>query len=408
MNPAILSLIALAIVILVSCVSRLNVGVLAMAMAWLVGIACGIRAEQVAAGFPGPLFVTLAGVTLFFSMAQANGTLERVAQSALLLCRGNRGAVPIMFFFSGAVLASIGPGNIATAALMAPIAMPVAIRAGVPVFLMALMVGNGANSGSLSPFAPTGVIAAGLLQRGGLAGMEWRLFIWNLVAHALVAFAGYFLFGGWRLFRGGAAGDQAPVPPFERRHWITLGVMAALIAAVVFARVHTGLAAFAASTLLALLGAANIEDGIKRCPWGVLVMVCGVTVLIALLEKNGAMELFTGWLASMSTRDSVTAVMAFLTGLISTYASTSGVILPAFLPTVPQLAQRVGADPHAIALSIGVGAHLVDVSPLSTIGALCIASLPAGEDSRALFHRLLAWGFSMVLVGPVLCWLFFR
>jgi hypothetical protein len=50
---------------------------------------------------------------------------------------------------------------------------------------------------------------------------------------------------------------------------------------------------------------------------------------------------------------------------------------------------------------------LVDVSPLSTIGALCIASVPAGEMSRRLFNQLLAWGMSMTVVGAVICWILF-
>ena len=33
-----------------------------------------------------------------------------------------------------------------------------------------------------------------------------------------------------------------------------------------------------------------------------------------------------------------------------------------------------GGDPLAVALSINVGSSLVDVSPLSTIGALCVAA----------------------------------
>jgi len=50
--------------------------------------------------------------------------------------------------------------------------------------------------------------------------------------------------------------------------------------------------------------------------------------------------------------------------------------------------------------------HLVDVSPLSTIGALCLASV-TGEESRRLFNQLLAWGFSMTIVGAILCYLVF-
>ena len=80
------------------------------------------------AGFPTPLFLTLTGVTLLFSLAQCNGTLDKLAHHAVRICRGNRGVVPIMFFVLAATLASMGPGNIATAALLAPMAMTTATR----------------------------------------------------------------------------------------------------------------------------------------------------------------------------------------------------------------------------------------------------------------------------------------
>ena len=38
-----------------------------------------------------------------------------------------------------------------------------------------------------------------------------------------------------------------------------------------------------------------------------------------------------------------------------------------------------GGDALAIASSMNVGSHLVDLSPVSTIGALCLASAPASE-----------------------------
>ena len=120
------------------------------------------------------------------------------------------------------------------------------------------------------------------------------------------------------------------------------------------------------------------------------------------------MELFTDLLARVSTPKTVTGLIAFLTGLVSVYSSTSSVVLPAFLPTVPGLALRLGGiDPMAIASSMNIGAHLVDVSPLSTIGALCIAAVPAGAETHALFNKLMAWGLSMTLVGAAGCWVAF-
>jgi hypothetical protein len=91
--------------------------------------------------------------------------------------------------------------------------MPMAVRAGVHVFLMAIMVGNGAQSGALSPFAPTGIIVNGVMDRIGLGGYEWRWYWTNFLAHALVGIGGYLLFGGWKLFarryEGPAAADAS-------------------------------------------------------------------------------------------------------------------------------------------------------------------------------------------------------
>jgi di/tricarboxylate transporter len=141
----------------------------------------------------------------------------------------------------------------------------------------------------------------------------------------------------------------------------------------------------------------------------VIVLVTGVTVLISIMEKTQGIQLFSDLLARLATPRSATAVVAFVVGLISVYASTSGVILPTFLPMVPALVSRIGGgvSAFAIAETINVGGHLVDVSPLSTVGALCIASAIATKDSRTLFNQMLAWGLSMSVVGAGVCYLFF-
>ncbi len=127
MNLAVLSVAALVIAIIVSCVTTLNVGVLAMAMAWILGVYLGgMSINTVIAGFPTALFLTLVGMTLLFSLAQVNGTLDRLAHHAVQSCRGNRGMIPVIFFVLAFLLASMGPGNIATAALLAPMAMATA------------------------------------------------------------------------------------------------------------------------------------------------------------------------------------------------------------------------------------------------------------------------------------------
>ena len=139
-------------------------------------------------------------------------------------------------------------------------------------------------------------------------------------------------------------------------------------------------------------------------PWGILLMVCGVATLVALVQANGGTELFSALIARVAGAESIYGVIAFATGLISTYSSTSGVVLPVFLPMVPSLATATGAtEPLAIALSINVGSSLVDVSPLSTLGALCVAALGKDEADPKLYFKLLAWGMAMTVVGAALC-----
>ena len=412
MSIAWISLVALLAAVTLSMFTKVNVGIVSLALAWIVGVYLGgLPLNTVIGAFPIQLFLTLTGVTLLFGMAHVNGTLERLAARAVSLCHGNAGIIPLMFFLVALVLSTIGPGNIATAALLAPMAMAIGHRAGVPPFLMILMVGNGAQAGALSPFAPTGVIVNGVMARIGLAGVEWQTYANNLFAHLVITFVAYFAFGGWRLFKRRGHTDGADVvetEPFDHRHWLTVAILALLVFVVVVFDMQVGMAALTGATILSLAGAAEEKETIKRMPWNVVLMVCGVTVLIGVLERTQGMDLFTDLLARVSTPGTVTGVIAFVTGIVSVYSSTSGVVLPAFLPTVPGLVERLGGgDALAIASAMNVGGHLVDLSPLYTIGALCLAALPPTTDARQVFNQLLAWGLSMTVVGAVLCWVLF-
>jgi Na+/H+ antiporter NhaD/arsenite permease-like protein len=404
-NPAILSLIALLIAIALSMATKLNVGVAAMAFAWLIGtFAAGWKPEQVAAGFPSSLFLTLTGVTLLFALAETNGTLDRLAHRAVGLARGQARLLPLLLFVFAFALASVGPGAIIAVALLIPMAMPVSTRAGVPRFLTALAVANGANAGNLSPISAIGIIANSKMAEAGIGGHQTKIWIANFVAHLLVTVVAYVALGGWKIVSAPPAAATTEAPRFAPRHWLTIAVIVAWIGGVIAFQLNVGLAAFLAASLLVLMAIADETAAMKLVPWSVIVMVCGVTVLIAVLEKTGGLELFTALLARLATPATLNGTIAFVTGLISSWSSTSGVVLPTFLPTVPGLVEKVGGgDPLAVALSINVGSAMVDVSPLSTLGALCVATVADPAEAKTLFRQLLLWGLSMSVVGALLC-----
>lgn len=410
----ILSLAALGIAIAVSIVSQQNPGLLALLFAYGLGVlGAGLKVREVSAGFPTSLLLTLIGLTLLFGHAKVNGTLDRVCGLVVQLARGRPGLLPIVFFLLAAGLGTIGAGNIGAVALLSPVAMTVAAEAGVPPFLMALMVTCGGNAAALTPLGPTGVIAVDLMGRIGLTGYGWQNYAQCLLAHAVVGFSGYFLFGGLRLLR------QKPSPehtarldallaarrqPLQRRHVLTLAVLLAVLLTVSVARADVGILALGAAILLTVLRASDEEAALHTLPWGTILLVCGMTTLMAILERTGGMDLITRLLVRLSTPRTAPAVMGLCTGVLSAYSSSSGVVLPAFLPMVPGLIQKLGGgDPVALANSVNIGAHLVDVSPLSTLGALCLSNAGAGTDTRRLYRQLLAWGLSMAIVGAIYC-----
>jgi di/tricarboxylate transporter len=425
MDLAWVSLAALLLVMVVSCTTTVNAGLFAIALAWILAIyvaaAIGspIGMKELMAGFPTDLFLTLLGVTLLFSQSQVNGTLTQVARFAVRGCRGDLGLIPVMFFLLSAILSSIGAGNIAGTALVAPLAMTLAHRTGIPAFLMAVMVAHGALAGAVSPLAPTGIIANRLMQNElGMSGVEIQMYLYNLAANAVVGLAGYLLFGGWRLFGRRFHEDQPPnVRGVNEDNWregwsransATLMVIGLLIGGVIFFQVHVGMGAMAGAVVLTLLRAADERKTMQLIPWGVILMVCGVTVLTALLDKTGGLDRFAKLVSQVSTPQTAPGVIALMSGVLSVYSSTSGVVLPALLPAVPKLIAHLGGgDPFAIACSVVVTGHLVDSSPLSTIGALCIASSPVIEGRQALFNQMLAWGLAMAVVGAAGSYLLF-
>jgi di/tricarboxylate transporter len=197
-------------------------------------------------------------------------------------------------------------------------------------------------------------------------------------------------------------------PIFQREHWITLLGILVLFVSVAGFKLDLTLGAFISIALLSLFRVADETKALKNVPWGIIVMVCGVSMLTNLIQKTGGYDLFTNYIAMFCDKNTTSAVIGFFAALASVYSSSSGVVLPTFLSLIPQLTAKIpGVDPINIASSISISAHLVDVSPLSTVGALCLASVIDAKENRVLFNKMLIWGLSMTIVATVLCYIFF-
>ncbi|HEX2787275.1 MAG TPA: hypothetical protein VHP32_05155 [Ignavibacteria bacterium] len=179
-----------------------------------------------------------------------------------------------------------------------------------------------------------------------------------------------------------------------------------LILFVILFDVPIGLGAFTIVVIMSVLKLSHLEQAINEIPWSPILLISGITVLIGLIAKTGGLMLATDFIAGKTSVSYINTVLAVLAGFVSLYSSSSGVVMPTFINLVPGLLEKFGTgSAKEMIVAINVGSHLVDVSPLSTLGALCIASLEEHDRSK-VFRQLLLWGFTMLLFSGLIIYIF--
>ena len=414
MSIAFISLISLVLSIIIVCFKpKMNAGVIAIAMAFVIGIfGAKLPMKSIISGFPTDLFLMLISICLLFNMAGQNGTLEKLSKFFIKSVKGNPKLFPLLFFFMTFLLSAIGPGNIAATALMAPIGMAVASRASISSLLMAIMICTGANAGAFSPVSPTGIIGIGLMNKIGVNGpdMAMTVFMASAAIQSLSAISAYFIFKGYTATKTKSLEDfllKQSVDKFDKKQILTLMAIIILVISVIFFKIQISLVAFSLVVFLSFMGTADEEKSIKNIPWGIILLVTGITILIGVMEKTGGLNMATVMIAKISSGKTINSVLAFITGVVSAYSSSSGVVMPAFIPLIPGIIFKLGTgNILEMIIAVAVGSHMVDVSPLSTLGALTIASADEKVDKTKLFRNLLIWGLSMAVIGAFLAFVF--
>src|ERR687891_1877541 len=76
MSNELISLLVLILIFLIGTTMPVNMGVLGIVAAFVVGTAMGVSEDDLFLGFPGDLFIILVGVTYLFGIASSNGTVN--------------------------------------------------------------------------------------------------------------------------------------------------------------------------------------------------------------------------------------------------------------------------------------------------------------------------------------------
>lgn len=429
MSPELISIVVLAAVFLIGTLRSINLGALALVAAFVVGTwVFDDHAPEILAGFPANLFVILVGVTYLFAMAKSNGTVDWLVQWAVRAVRGRVAAIPWVMFAVSATLVALGAVSPAAVAIIAPIGMAFAVRYHINPLMMGLMVVHGSAAGNFSPLGVLGVITNGVVERSDLPGSPTFLFLSNAVFNLALGAVIYFALGGLTLIREGKRATEDPADDayptagsatgavgvatrtkpesrtltLNRERIITVLGMVGLGAGALIFDLDVGLMAMTVAVVLALVSPDTAKNALGEVSWGVVLLICGIVTYVGLLEAIGTVDYLGNTIAGVSAPLLAALIVCFVGAIVSAFASTTG-ILGALIPlAVPLLGTgSIGAVGLVAALSIS--ASVVDSSPFSTNGALVVANSPKDKQDT-VYRQLMIWGFSLVLIAPVLSW----
>ncbi len=403
MDLATVSLLAIVIAIVIGFWRDINVGILSMGFAFLLGVwGAGFSAGEIIAFWPTKLFVTLIGVSLLFSMARCNGTLERLARRSVALANGNGPLIPWIFFGLAALFAAIGPGNIAVVAILGPIGMAIAQEMHISPILMATLLIGGSNAGGMSPIAPTGIIGVNLSQQ--YLHVDTTFTTWLAMVLSAFIWCGvvYLAYGGYKLPKKPLENQKENIALNASHRWTVAG-MTVLILVVAFLKWDLGLSAFAISGILLALRVAEEKQALSGIPWGAMILVAGTGTLIEVTAHLGGIDLLTSFFRGFMNEQTAPAVMGVISSIMTFFASASGVVMPTLIRTLPGLLQDVQPISAPIMVAaIVAGGHLVTTGPFTTLGALASASLTPEQDRNQFIRQQLITAIASTFFGFVL------
>ncbi|ENU47973.1 SLC13 family permease [Acinetobacter nosocomialis] len=413
-----LMLIALAVSIGLGYKTKINIGFFTIAFAYLIGcFGMGLKPSEVIELWPVKIFFIILSVTLFYNFALANGALEKLASHLLYKCRKFPQFLPLAIFFAATIIAGLGAGFYTVLAFMAPITLLLCKKTNMNMVIGGMAANYGALAGANFMTSQSGIIFRSLMENTGISSQTAFSYSGGIfVLTLIIPIAVLGIYTLWnRKSNSIVIEDQKP-KPFDKKQKQSIFLIVLMMSIVlvfpilhlVFPDVKTisflnskidiAFLAITFSLISLLMKLADEKKVIALVPWGTLIMICGVGMLIALGVKLGIITTLSEWLANNVPVWVIPVLLCLISAIMSVFSSTLGVVAPTLFPIVPALALTSGLNPLVLFICIVVGAQSTAISPFSSGGSLIMASAPADIDKTKFFNQLL---FKAIPVGVI-------
>lgn len=415
--------LAIAISIALGYKTKINTGFFAICFAYIIGcFFLDLKSSAIVAMWPISIFFVIFAVSLFYNFALVNGTLEKLSVHLLYGCRKFPQLLPFAIFFAAALIAGLGAGFFTVMAFMVPITLMLCEKTGMSKLVGAVAANYGALGGANFMTSQSGIIFKSLIDAAGYTETSFAytttIFLTTMVI-PIVVISFLMLITNSNKVLGKNFSIEKP-QSFDSKQKTTLYliilmmiiVLAAPIMHIVLpanktitfinSKMDIGLIAIVMSVIALLLKLADEKQVVAKVPWGTLIMICGVGMLISVAIKAGTIKILAGWIGSNMPAYLVPMVLCIVGGIMSFFSSTLGVVCPALFPIIPSLAETTGLNPMLLFTCVVIGAQATAISPFSSGGSLTLGACTNEEERNSLFSKLMFRAVPMCLTASTI------
>lgn len=429
MNIISLSIIAAIVVsIITGFAKKINIGLFVLVFAYFIGVfGMDLSVNQVIGMWPTSLFFQIMGISLFYGFSISNGTLRKISELTVYASRNRPSLIPVALFLLALIVSGIGPGPYSVFIFLSPLVLSISKSAGMSPLLGAAIICSGGGAGGFSRLSIGGVIVRELIETAGYTEQAVlyadKIFIFSLCAHTLIFLLVYFLTKAYKI----KSPNIMKPEPFSGNQKINIALIAftllyvivPIVLAAIFpesevlvkasSRFNITFGCLIGVILALLFKVGNEADALAKVPWGTLILICGMGVLISLAVKSGTISSLAEWIATSNNTGVAPVILVMISGVIGSVASSLGVVMPSMFPTVPIIAQSTGIDPAMLFALIITAGTFAAYTPVSSAGALVVAHIDSTYDRSKVYLKLFSFPLlsEALLIGFVLLYLHF-
>lgn len=395
--------------------TSINIGIPSAILALIIGCFCmGMSSSAVINLFPFTLSFQLIAINLLFGFAIQNKTLIALSNIMIYKVRNRAYLLPFALYLVGLLLGVMGTSTPVIISVTSIIGYSVGIAANINPVILCVACCHGSALGSLVPWGTSGILVSGLSEETGfadsIAAAPFALPLSAWLLSFVILLVAFFLFGGTKL-KNVEIDKPEPLSDIQKKTLVVIGIVVAFLLvpailsnfvsfpllSIIKSKVNIQLLSLIGFLVCALLKLGDDKAVIKSAPWGTLITVGGLMMLMSVAAEAGATDLIASFLSSEVSGFLVAPLIALLSGLLSVFAAYSS-IYTMLVPVIAAICTNTGMSYVGLTIACLLGAIYSSVSPFSTGGSFMLANCPDEELRGRVFNVEIILAVAGILV----------